>query len=192
MTAEEIIQALGLEPLPVEGGLTTQTYLSRFSIDGQPAGTAIYYLLRGSAFSHLHQLTGDEMYHFYLGDPVELTQLLPERGEWEQLLGIARLTERTFSSFLTGQCVEAVILGTMFFVTMTVLGLPYPLLIGASRKGCVGAATGREAPEERLYGTLAVTALCCRQGADIIRVHDVRENKDVIKMTEAIQGAEYV
>lgn len=70
--------------------------------------------------------------------------------------------------------------------------LGYPLLIGASRKGCVGAATGREAPEERLYGTLAVTALCCRQGADIIRVHDVRENKDVIKMTEAIQGAEYV
>lgn len=70
--------------------------------------------------------------------------------------------------------------------------LGYPLLIGASRKGCVGAATGREAPEERLYGTLAVTALCCRQGADIIRVHDARENKDVIRMTEAIQGAEYV
>lgn len=70
--------------------------------------------------------------------------------------------------------------------------LGYPLLIGASRKGCVGAATGREAPEERLYGTLAVTALCCRQAADIIRVHDARENKDVIRMTEAIQGAEYV
>ena len=69
--------------------------------------------------------------------------------------------------------------------------LGYPLLIGASRKGCVGKATGR-AVEERLAGTLAVTALCCRQGADIIRVHDVRENKDVIKMTEAIQGAEYV
>lgn len=70
--------------------------------------------------------------------------------------------------------------------------LGYPLLIGASRKGCVGKATGHEAPDERLYGTLAITALCCRQGADIIRVHDVRENKDVIKMTEAIQGAEYV
>lgn len=87
MTAEEIIQALGLEPLPVEGGLTTQTYLSRFSIDGQPAGTAIYYLLRGSAFSHLHQLTGDEMYHFYLGDPVELTQLLPDGSVKTTVLG---------------------------------------------------------------------------------------------------------
>ena len=40
--------------------------------------------------------------------------------------------------------------------------LGYPLLIGASRKGCVGKATGR-AVEERLAGTLAVTALCCRQ-----------------------------
>lgn len=70
--------------------------------------------------------------------------------------------------------------------------LGYPLLIGASRKGCIGTATGHAAPEERLYGTLAVTALCCRQGADIIRVHDARENKDVIKMIEAIQGAEYV
>ena len=70
--------------------------------------------------------------------------------------------------------------------------LGYPLLIGASRKGCVGKATGREKPEERLYGTLAVTALCCRQGADIIRVHDVRANKDALMMTEAIQGAKYV
>ena len=68
MTADNIIRALGLEPLPREGGLTAQTYLSHFSIDGQPAGTAIYYLLRGNAFSHLHRLTGDEMYHFYLGD----------------------------------------------------------------------------------------------------------------------------
>ncbi len=87
MTAEAIIQALGLEPLPVEGGLTAQTYLSRFSIDGQPAGTAIYYLLRGNAFSHLHQLTGDEMYHFYLGDPVELTQLLPDGSVKTTVLG---------------------------------------------------------------------------------------------------------
>ena len=87
MTADNIIRALGLEPLPREGGLTAQTYLSHFSIDGQPAGTAIYYLLRGNAFSHLHRLTGDEMYHFYLGDPVELTQLLPDGSVTTTLLG---------------------------------------------------------------------------------------------------------
>lgn len=47
-----------------------------------------------------------------------------------QVVRIAGLTERTFSNFLTGQCVEAVILGLMFFVTLTVLKLPYALLVG--------------------------------------------------------------
>lgn len=48
----------------------------------------------------------------------------------ERIVEIAGLTERTFSSFLTGQCVEAVILGAMFFVALTLLRLPYALLIG--------------------------------------------------------------
>ena len=43
---------------------------------------------------------------------------------------MAALTERTFSSFLAGQCVEAVILGSMFFITLLILRLPYALLIG--------------------------------------------------------------
>jgi len=46
------------------------------------------------------------------------------------ILSVASLTERTFSNFLTGQCVEAVILGTMFFVTLTIMRMPYALLIG--------------------------------------------------------------
>lgn len=58
-----------------------------------------------------------------------LRAFLPDSAV-ERVLGVARLTERTFSSFLTGQCVEAVILGTMFFITLTVLRLPYALLIG--------------------------------------------------------------
>lgn len=70
--------------------------------------------------------------------------------------------------------------------------LGYPLLVGASRKRFVGEATGQAAAEDRLCGTLAVTALCCSQGVDIIRVHDVRENKETLMMTEAIRGAKYV
>lgn len=46
------------------------------------------------------------------------------------MLEIASLTHRTFAKFLTGQCLEAVILGTMFFVAMTLLRFPYPLLVG--------------------------------------------------------------
>lgn len=47
-----------------------------------------------------------------------------------KIFQVAALTERTFSSFLTGQCMEAVILGIMFFVTLLVLRLPFALLIG--------------------------------------------------------------
>lgn len=70
--------------------------------------------------------------------------------------------------------------------------LGYPLLVGASRKGVVGAATQTKKAEERLCGTLALTSVCCWQRADIIRVHDVKENKEVIMMTEAVRGAKYV
>lgn len=48
----------------------------------------------------------------------------------EQILDICSLTHRTFASFLTGQCLEAVILGTMFFITMTIFRFPYALLVG--------------------------------------------------------------
>lgn len=51
--------------------------------------------------------------------------------DWtEILLALSSLTYKTFSNFLTGQCVEAIILGSMFFVTMTILRMPYALLIG--------------------------------------------------------------
>lgn len=54
---------------------------------------------------------------------------LPQ-GRAEAALEICSLAYKTFSSFLTGQCVEALILGTMFVVTMSVTGLPYALLVG--------------------------------------------------------------
>lgn len=48
----------------------------------------------------------------------------------KKALDVCSLTYKTFSSFLTGQCVEAVILGTMFVIAMTVFRLPYALLVG--------------------------------------------------------------
>lgn len=48
----------------------------------------------------------------------------------EVILEICSLTYKTFSSFLTGQCLEAVILGTMFFLVMTIIRMPYALLVG--------------------------------------------------------------
>ena len=79
MNLQVLIDKLGLIPLEIEGGMFRQTYLSKFLTDGRPMGTAIYYLLSADAFSHLHLLDVDEIYHFYLGDPVELC-LLDESG----------------------------------------------------------------------------------------------------------------
>lgn len=58
-----------------------------------------------------------------------MSAFLPERVS-ASALEILSLAEHTFSNFLAGQCVEAVILGTMFFVTLVILRLPYALLIG--------------------------------------------------------------
>lgn len=52
------------------------------------------------------------------------------KGRAEAVLEVLSLTYQTFSHFLTGQCVEAVILGCMFIVSMTIFKLPYALLIG--------------------------------------------------------------
>jgi predicted cupin superfamily sugar epimerase len=90
MTAEQIIAHLGLAPLPREGGWFRETYradlewpagaLAPRHPGARAAGTAIYYLLTPDSFSALHRLPGDEVFHFYLGDPVEMLQLDPHSG----------------------------------------------------------------------------------------------------------------
>lgn len=62
-----------------------------------------------------------------------------------------------------------------------------PVLISHSRKSYLGKLLDGISPEERLSGTLAVTAYATLQGADIIRVHDVKENLRVIKVIKEIE-----
>lgn len=82
MTAEEIKSLLKLQPHPMEGGWFRQTYVSSVSVallgGVRPYGTAIYYLLEEGTFSEMHRLASDEIFHFYLGDPVEMLQLYPD------------------------------------------------------------------------------------------------------------------
>jgi len=63
--------------------------------------------------------------------------------------------------------------------------LGFPTLLGTSRKSTIGKLTGRE-PHERIYGTAATTALGIAAGIDIVRVHDVAQNRDVISVSDAI------
>jgi uncharacterized protein len=99
LTAAEIKQLLHLEPHPVEGGYYRRTYTSALTIgvlrgEGsnaqtvqRPAGTAIYYLLEPGTFSEMHKLASDELFHFYLGDPVEMLQLWPNGESRVVILG---------------------------------------------------------------------------------------------------------
>ena len=50
----------------------------------------------------------------------------------DRIVEVASLSRRIFSSFITGQCTEAVILGTMFFIAMSILNMPYALLVGCT------------------------------------------------------------
>ena len=82
MTAHEITNLLNLVPHPVEGGYFRRTYTAASNLDTprgpRAQGTAIYYLIDGEHFSEMHVLDSDEMFHFYLGDPVEMLQLFPD------------------------------------------------------------------------------------------------------------------
>ncbi|MCG6540632.1 dihydropteroate synthase [Pseudomonas sp. KSR10] len=64
-----------------------------------------------------------------------------------------------------------------------------PLLVGVSRKSMIGQALGRDV-EHRLHGSLALAALAVAKGARILRVHDVAETVDVVRMIAAVQAAE--
>ncbi len=96
MTAEEVIALLKLQPHPVEGGFFRETYRSEaelphavlpWNAGPRSAATAIYYLLTPNTVSALHRLPTDEVFHFYLGDPVQMLQLSPEGDSQLLVLG---------------------------------------------------------------------------------------------------------
>ncbi|MEU1051673.1 cupin domain-containing protein [Streptomyces sp. NPDC005876] len=89
MTPEDLVAHYGLEPIPREGGLFRRTWAGPQGPDGRPAGTAIVALLTGRPgdFSALHRLSHDEIWHHYLGDPLDLLLLAPDGTSRTAVLG---------------------------------------------------------------------------------------------------------
>lgn len=97
LSAQQIRRLLNLQSLPVEGGFFAESYRSKFVLarESLPSAycgeralsTAIYYMLTPDTFSALHRLKGEEAYHFYLGDPVELLTLKPDGTAENVILG---------------------------------------------------------------------------------------------------------
>ena len=88
ITADQIKYLFYLKPHPEEEGYFIETYRSDEYIPERALSerykglrsyaTAIYYLLTPETFSAMHRLQSDEIFHFYLGDPVEMLQLFPD------------------------------------------------------------------------------------------------------------------
>ena len=70
-----------------------------------------------------------------------------------------------------------------------IVALGYPVAVGLSRKSIIGALTGREVGE-RTAGSIAAALSAVARGAAIVRVHDVRETVDALKVWRAVEGAD--
>ncbi|KPX42728.1 Dihydropteroate synthase [Pseudomonas syringae pv. helianthi] len=144
------------------------------------------------------------------GLPVCLMHMLGEPGTmqndpyYEDLVGDvgAFLLERMSHCAAAGIAQQQVILDPGFgfaktlehnlslFKHMEALhALGRPLLVGVSRKSMIGAVLGRPV-DQRLSGGLALAALAITKGARILRVHDVAETADVVRMIAAVEAAE--
>ncbi|MBR6000397.1 MAG: cupin domain-containing protein [Oxalobacter sp.] len=95
MQPQDIITHFGMQPHP-EGGYYIETYRSAGTIPANalPDGwgehnwsTGILYLLKAGDYSHFHRIRQDEMWHFYLGDPMRLAMLYPDGCYEEIILG---------------------------------------------------------------------------------------------------------
>ena len=65
-------------------------------------------------------------------------------------------------------------------------GLPYPWLVGWSRKSSLGAVTGHERPVNRVVASVAAALMAVERGAKVVRVHDVRETVDALAVWQAV------
>ncbi|MGP5566728.1 dihydropteroate synthase [Pseudomonas helleri] len=144
------------------------------------------------------------------GLPVCLMHMLGEPGDMQDnphytdLVGevSAFLLERTRQCVAAGIAPERIVLDPGFgfaktlqhnlslFKHMEALhALGRPLLVGVSRKSMIGQALNRPVTE-RLSGSLALAALAVTKGARILRVHDVAETVDVVRMIAAVDSAD--
>ena len=114
----------------------------------------------------------------------EVRDYLAERVAFAESSGIKKMQIAVDPGIGFGKTVEhnlALLSGLEEFVA-----LGCPVLVGASRKAFIGKLLGRES-RERLAGSVAVAAWSVAQGARIVRVHDVAETVDAVRMVEAIQ-----
>jgi uncharacterized protein len=160
VTAEEIRALLKLEPNKTCGFVreTYETYKSDLTIapgglpapfaDGRPLGTALYFMVTPQAPVKLHRIDNDQLYHYYLGDPIEVL-LLRENGVSELVV--------VGPNIVGGHLVQLFIPGNTFHTAR----------ITGKRRWFLGAST--EWPRRGGAGQRCRARQCRRAGGEISR-----------------------
>lgn len=115
----------------------------------------------------------------------EVRDFLLARAAAAEAAGIARERIAIDPGFGFGKTVAHNL--TLLRQLRSFTGTGYPVLAGLSRKATIGVLTGRDAPD-RVAGSLAATLAAVARGAGIVRVHDVRETVDALRVWQAIEG----
>lgn len=116
LSAADVISTLELEPLPIEGGYFRVTYTGSLILPAsilppnlgseRPVTSVIYYLLTADSKSRLHRLEIDEMWHFYVGDLVEMYRFGSDDDYAKVMLG---------PNFAAGQSVQTIVPANTWF-----------------------------------------------------------------------------
>jgi len=117
----------------------------------------------------------------------EVLQFLLERAKRAEQFGIAKEMIFIDPGIGFGKTLEHNLLLLRNIDKFVAAG--YRVLVGTSRKSFIGKLTGKEKPSDRIFGTAASVALCVAAGVSIVRVHDVAEMIDVVKVANAITSA---
>lgn len=119
------------------------------------------------------------------GDVVaEVAAFLRGRAEALEAAGIARSRIALDPGFGFGKALEHNV--ALFRAIPALAALGYPLLVGVSRKRMIGDISGR-AVGERTAGSVAAALLAAQNGASIVRVHDVKETVDAIRIWQTLR-----
>jgi dihydropteroate synthase len=139
----------------------------------------------GMVLMHMQGEPGTMQKAPYYDDVViEVRDFLFERAQVCETAGIARDRIAVDPGFGFGKTVEHNIALTRGLGALLAHG--YPLVAGWSRKSTLGVLTGRSAASERVTASVAAALACVARGARIVRVHDVRETVDALKIWQAM------
>ena len=135
---------------------------------------------RGAGLVLMHNQQG----HVYGNLPEDIANGLQESVETALRAGVPRVNLIIDPGIGFGKTADQNIEALRELGRLKALGLP--LLAGTSRKSTIGRLLGGLPPEQRVEGTAATVALAIAAGADIVRVHDVREMTQVCRVSDAI------